>query len=202
MPESRTNVELWFDPRCPWAWITSRWLLEVAARRPIDVDWHLMSLHHLNAGKVASDDYRTLLSEALASVRVCAAATEAFGRQALLPLYSAMGRRFHRDGRRDLEAISEAIAEVGLPTDLLRAAASTAYDEAIEQSHRVAVELVGPDLGTPVLSTQGVAIFGPVVGRIPRGESALRLWDGLLLVAGTDDFFELKRSRNREPAFD
>ncbi|MHB1711248.1 MAG: mycothiol-dependent nitroreductase Rv2466c family protein [Acidimicrobiales bacterium] len=188
---------------CPWAWLASRWIISASAVRPIDVRWHVMSLSYLNAGKVdLSEEYRRLLADAWGPVRVCIAAQEAHGDDVLLPLYTALGQRFHLEGRpKDRATIEEAIAEAGLPVDLAAAAGSDAFDEALKISHHQGMDQVGYEVGTPVISVEGVAFFGPVVTPAPKGEAAGVLWDGVLAVAGTDGFFELKRSRTREPDF-
>jgi 2-hydroxychromene-2-carboxylate isomerase len=198
-----TPIDFWFDPVCPWAWITSRWVLEVEDVRPIAARWHIMSLAYLNSEKEdISDEYRKRLETAWGPVRVCMAAAQQHGDEVLLPLYSALGKRFHDEQRREPEAVAEAIAEVGLPAELIEAATSTDYDEAIKKSHHEGMDAVGYEVGTPVIHVEGVAFFGPVVSPIPRGEDAGKLWDGVLLVAGTDGFFELKRTRTRDPIFD
>ena len=199
-----TRVDFWFDPICPWAWITSRWILEVEKVRPVTVVWHVMSLSVLNEGK---DDlperYRESMRSAWGPVRVLMAAEQAHGPEVLLPLYTALGTRFHHEkAPRDRETISAALAEVGLPADLADAMDSTECDEAVRASHADGIDRVGYDVGTPVISVNGTSVFGPVVSPIPRGEAAARLWDGVLLIAGTDGFFELKRSRTRDPIFD
>jgi len=197
-----TPIDFWFDPVCPWAWITSRWVLEVEKVRPIAARWHIMSLSYLNSTKDIPDDYRKLLETAWGPVRVVMAAQETFGEDIVLPLYTALGRRFHNERRREESSVVEAIAEVGLPAELIEAATSTEYDEAIKKSHHEGMDPVGYEVGTPVIHVEGVAFFGPVVTPIPRGEAAGKLWDGVLLVAGTDGFYELKRTRTREPIFD
>ena len=204
MSESRNTADFWFDPLCPWAWITSRWMLEVEKVRPIDTRWHVMSLAVLNSGRDdLSDKYRNLLEEARGPVRVCIAAAQLHGEAVLLPLYTALGTRFHHEKLpRDRETITAALAEVGLPASLADAAESTEYDAAVEASHHEGIDQVGMEVGTPVISINGNAFFGPVVTPIPRAEAAGRLWDGVLLVTETDGFFELKRSRTRDPAFD
>lgn len=199
----RTPLDFWFDPTCPWAWLTSRWVLEVGKHRPIEPNWHVMSLYLLNEGQELSDDYRTLLDESLGLVRVCVAAGQKYGGDALLPLYTALGTRIHHDKRaKNREMITEALSEAGLPTDLADAAESTAYDDALRESHDEGINRVGYEVGTPVITVEGVSFFGPVVTPVPRGEDAVKLWDGVLLVAGTDGFFELKRSRDRKPIMD
>lgn len=193
----RTPVDFWFDPICPWAWVSSRWLLEAAEVRPITPSFHVMSLAYLNADKDLPDDYREMLSTAWGPVRVCIAAAQAAGDDVLLPLYTALGNLFHLEGRpRDRAAIEEALAAVGLPTSLADAMDSTAYDDDLRKSHHAGMDQVGTDVGTPVISVDGMAFFGPVVTPAPRGEAAGRLWDGVLLVAGTPGFYELKRTRD------
>ncbi|MET9794202.1 mycothiol-dependent nitroreductase Rv2466c family protein [Nocardiopsis alba] len=197
------RADMWFDPACPWAWITSRWLLEVEKVRPVRVDWHVMSLAVLNEDRDIPADYREFLKTAWEPVRVCIAAERRFGPEVLGRLYTAMGTRFHDKGEpRTIDTVRAALADAELPVDLADAAGSTEYDEALRASHGEAMELVGEDVGTPVVQVEGVSFFGPVVTPIPRGEDAGRLWDGVRLVAGTDGFFELKRTRTREPVFD
>jgi protein-disulfide isomerase-like protein with CxxC motif len=200
---SRLVVDFWFDPVCPWAWMTSRWMLEVERVRPVNTRWHVMSLSILNEGRELSERYRRLVDEAWGPARVCIAAVEEHGPEVLLRLYTALGIRFH-PGRepKDRETIEAALAEAGLPESLVDVMDSTAHDEALRRSHREGMDQVGDEVGTPVISVGGSALFGPVVSPTPRGEQAGRLWDGFLLVAQTDGFFELKRSRTRAPIFE
>jgi hypothetical protein len=203
----RVEVPFWFDPLCPWAWITSRWLLEVEQVRPVRADWRIMSLAHLNLvqreGKGLSEDYLNLMTKAWGLVRVCAAAAEHGGHGVLGPLYTAIGTRLHNQRRRDDPAvIAEALAQTGLPDSLTAAATSTQFDQRITDSHDEAFNEVGLEVGTPVLRIGDTALFGPVITPAPRGEAAGRLWDGLVMVAGTDGFFELKRTRDRRPSFE
>jgi 2-hydroxychromene-2-carboxylate isomerase len=204
MTETRERADFWFDPLCPWAWITSRWILEVEKIRPIDVSWHVMSLAYLNEGRDdLPEDYRKALADAWGPVRVVTAAVADRGEEILAPLYTALGTRFHdRHQPRERATIIEALEEVGLPASLADAADDPSWDGAIKISHHAGMDQVGMDVGTPVISVKGVAFFGPVLSPIPRGEAAGRLWDGVVLVAGTDGFFELKRTRTREPIFD
>jgi 2-hydroxychromene-2-carboxylate isomerase len=205
MPEQEfTPVDFWFDPICPWAWIASRWLLEVAELRPLRPRWHVMSLSVLNEGKPdLPERYAELLAKGWGPVRVCIAAEEKAGPEILGPLYTALGTRFHHD-KAPLEraTIEAALAEVGLPSDLADAMDSTEFDEALRASHADGMDRVGYEVGTPVISVNGTSFFGPVMSPIPRGADAAQLWDGVLLVAKTDGFFELKRSRTRDPIFD
>jgi hypothetical protein len=204
-----TNTcDFWFDPLCPWAWITSRWMLEVEQVRDVRTEWHVMSLAILNSGREdLSDEYKARMARAKGPVRVCIAAEQERGRDILLPLYSALGTRLHIERRGREEGgldpvIAESLDEVGLPASLAAAATSTEFDEALEASHRAGMEPVGNDVGTPLVHYEGRAIFGPVVTPCPKGEAAGRLWDGVLLCTGTEGFFELKRSRTSRPSFD
>jgi hypothetical protein len=134
---------------------------------------------------------------------VCVAAAHQFGEEVLDRLYTELGTRFHNEGReRNRETVEEALAAAGLPTSLADAMTSTQYDEEMKKSHHAGMDQVGTDVGTPVISIEGNAFFGPVVTPRPRGEDAGRLWDGVLLVAGTPGFYELKRSRTEGPTFD
>jgi 2-hydroxychromene-2-carboxylate isomerase len=199
----RTPVDFWFDPRCPWAWITSRWILEVERLRPIEVRWHVMSLAVLNEGRDLPEQYVAFMKEAWGPVRVCIAAEKKYGPEVLGALYTELGTRFHNEQRKDTrQVIEDALEAAGLDRALVAAADSDEYDEALRASHTDGMDRVGYEVGTPVISVEGASFFGPVVSPIPRGEAAARLWDGVRLVAGTDGFFELKRSRTRDPIFD
>jgi 2-hydroxychromene-2-carboxylate isomerase len=197
-------VDFWFDPICPWAWIASRWILDVAKARPVRPRWHVMSLSVLNEGKPdLPERYVELLVAGWGPVRVCIAAEQKAGPEALGPLYTALGTRFHhQQAPPDRATIEAALAEAGLPADLADAMDSTEYDDALRASHADGMDRVGYEVGTPVISVEGTSFFGPVVSPIPRGEAAVRLWDGVLAVARTDGFFELKRTRTRDPIFD
>jgi len=198
MPE---RVDFWFDPLCPWAWITSRWMHEVAAVRDVVPAWHVMSLAVLNEGRDdLSDDYRAFLSTAWGPVRVCIAAARAHGDDVLGDLYTAIGNRIHvLKEPKERATLKAALRDIGLDPALAAAAESTDYDEQLRASHAQAMDLVGTDVGTPVVGVGGVAFFGPVVTPIPRGEAAGRLWDGVRLLTEADGFFELKRTRDRSP---
>jgi 2-hydroxychromene-2-carboxylate isomerase len=196
-------ADFWFDPICPWAWIASRWMLEVQKVRDVQVRWHVMSLAYLNEGRDLPEDYRRRMDAAWGPVRVVTAAVAEHGPEVALPLYTALGTRFHHDGRpQDRETVAEALAEAGLPAALADEMDSSGWDAQLKASHHEGMDQVGFEVGTPVIAVEGVAFFGPVVSPVPRGEAAARLWDGVRLVAGTDGFFELKRSRTRDPIFD
>jgi hypothetical protein len=209
MAEERIIADMWFDPRCPWAWITSRWLLEVEQVRPVDVRFHVMSLSILNEGR---DDipqrYKEGLAKGWGPVRVAIAAEQKFGNEVLRPLYTALGTRIHHE-KQELgrELYKTVLTDAGLPVQLADYADSTEFDEQLRESHFAGMNPVGMDVGTPVIHVPGedgqlIAFFGPVVTPAPKGEAAGRLWDGTLLVAGTPGFFEIKRSRDVGPVFD
>ncbi len=196
------RVDLWVDPACPWAWMTSRWLLEAGRVRDFDVEFHVMSLAVLNEGRELSPGYRELMDKAWGPVRVLIAAEERHGNKVIEPLYSAMGTRYHVGGERNFpKIIADSLSEVGLDADLAEAATRTEYDEALRKSHHQGMDPVGYDVGTPVIHVGDVAFFGPVVTPAPKGEAAGRLFDGVMLVASTPGFFELKRTRTAEPDF-
>ena len=203
----KTPVDLWFDPFCPYAWATSRWLVEVEKVRPIEARWHVMSLTMLNEGRDLPAEYRDRIARSIELVRVVAAAKDKYGEHVVGPLYTELGTRLHNERMnkrldRLRETAERALEAAGLDVELADAMESEEHDDAIRASHDNGMELVGLDVGTPVIRVGANAFFGPVITRIPRGDEAGRLWDGVLLVTAFEDFFELKRSRTREPRFD
>ncbi|MFF5705480.1 disulfide bond formation protein DsbA [Streptomyces sp. NPDC012794] len=208
-PQTETTIaDIWVDPRCPSAWITSRWMLEVEQVRPLETRFHLMSLSVLNEGREVPEKYRQAMIDGWACVRVCVAAQHRFGNEVLRPLYQAMDHLIHHEkAGLGHDMISAALEEAGLPADLIEAAEDTSWDERLRAEHHKGMDAVGSEVGTPVIHVPGpdgkpLALFGPVLTPAPRGEAAGTLWDGALAVAGTDGFFELKRGRDRDPIFD
>jgi len=197
-----SKADFWFDPICPFAWVTSRWIGEVEEVRGIETEWHVMSLSVLNEGRDLPADYRAKMDESWGPVRVIIAAQELHGRQYVKPLYDAMGNQIHHEGNKDHESvIAKALAETGLPAELAEFADSEEYDAKLRASHESGISLVGQDVGTPVVAFNGTAFFGPVLTRIPRGEDAGKVWDATVALAAYPHFFELKRSRSERPEF-
>lgn len=204
------KVEFYFDPVCPWAWITSRWMLEVMQVRDIRVEFHVMSLSVLNQGRDFPEDYKRHMQESWGPVRTIIKAREVHGQEIVLPLYSAIGKRIHLEKRgftkenpdQLRESVIEALAEVGASAECINVWATSEVDDLLRESHNRGISPVGTDVGTPVIHVAGTAFFGPVISPAPKGEAAGKLWDGVLLVSQTPGFFELKRSRTVGPIFD
>lgn len=204
-----SRVDLYFDPVCPLAWITSRWLLEVERRRPIDLRFRLMSLLMLNENREVDPAYRRLLDRSPGPARVCAAAAARHGDPILRPLYTAIGSALFTDehlpvvlrararpdrwSRLVRQATATALAELDLDPALAHAADSTAYDERLRACNDTGMGPVG-EVGTPTVHIDGAAISGPVLTSIPRGGEATRLFDAVRTLTANRAFFELKRT--------
>lgn len=207
---AKTPVDFWFDPACPWAWMTSRWMLEVEKVRNVEVSWHVMSLAVLNEPKLDElpERYREAIKDWWAPVRVVVAAQQLHGDEVVGKLYTALGTRIHNAGEgTGRDTIVAALADAGLPADLIDYADKDTYDTELRASHKEGIDKVGQEVGTPVIAVPGsdgaqIAFFGPVVTPAPKGEEAAKLWDGTLMVASIPGFFEIKRTRTLGPIFD
>jgi 2-hydroxychromene-2-carboxylate isomerase len=199
---SKTGADFWFDPACPFAWITSRWILEVEKVRDIEVTWHIMSLAYLNQDKDIPDEYREFLKTAWQPVRVLMAVEQKHGKDALLPLYTAMGNRIHIEKQdKDRAMFEAALAEAGLDVSFADAMDDSSYDEAIATSHHLGMDQVGNEVGTPTIAFEGHAFFGPVISKAPKGEDAGTMWDAFIALSKFEHFYELKRSRTEDLDF-
>lgn len=197
------QVDFWFDPACPWAWMTSRWMLEVEKVRDVHTTFHVMSLAVLNEGRDLPAKYREAMDRAWAGVRVALGVERDYGSEKLREFYTAIGTRFHPGKEPQAkETIQAALADVGLPVGLAEFGDTDAHDTELRASHHRGMDPVGDEVGTPVLHVNGMALFGPVMSPAPRGEAAGDLFDGFVKVTAYPGFFELKRTRTVDPIFD
>jgi hypothetical protein len=199
----KKEAEFWFDPLCPWAWMTSRWILEVEKVRDIEVRWNLFNLAYLNRNKEVPEDYKAKLINSWYCTRVIAGAQNLRGDSITLPLYTAISSRIHLKKMDITEQLfKDSLIGVGLSESLSAAMNDESLDVKIIESHERGIKLVGNDVGTPIIAIEGTAFFGPVISPAPKGEEAGKLWDGVVGVASYPGFFEIKRSRNVGPIFD
>lgn len=198
------TVDFWFDPLCPWAWMASRWMLEVEKVRPVHTTFHVMSLSLLNQGRDLSPEYQQEMDRGWLGVRTAIAVEQAHGSEGLREFYTAIGTRYHPQGqpKGDPAVVKDALVECGFDPGLADRATTEEFDEALIASHHAGMDPVGDEVGTPVIHINGKALFGPVISPAPKGEQAGRLFDGFALVTAADGFFELKRSRDRGPIFE
>ncbi len=197
------DVDFWFDPACPWAWMTSRWMLEVEKVRDVRTTFHVMSLAVLNEGRDLPEDYRQAMVEAWVGVRAAIMVEQAYGAEKLRDFYTALGTRYHlRKEPRTVETVRAALAELGLDEQIADRAATDEVDDALRASHHEGMDPVGMDVGTPVLRVNGMSMFGPVISPAPKGEEAGSLFDGFVKMTAYPGFFELKRTRTVDPIFD
>lgn len=218
MDATPTRVDLYFDPACPFAWVTSRWLHEVAGHRPLTIRTHPIGQHLVNAGRDLSAAYRRLLDRSPAAARVLAATSAKHGDDVADALYTAFGEAMFTDANYELvmnsrrlvdrwsvalrDAIAKALAEAGLDAGLATVADSAAFDDRLLANQRRAEALVGDAVGTPLLQVGGAAMFGPILTAIPRGQDALELFDAVRRLIGYPRFFELKRTLTSGFTFD
>ena len=199
-----TLVDFWFDPLCPWAWMSSRWLLEVEKVRDVHTTFHVMSLAELNSGRDLPEEYRRMMDlEGWIGVRASIAVEQRYGSEALRNFYTALGTRFHLGQEpKTPETVRAALTEVGLDPAIADEAQTEKYDEALRASHHEGMDPVGMDVGTPVIRVNGMSLFGPIISPAPKGEAAGDLFDGFVKVTAYPGFFELKRTRTVGPIFD
>jgi 2-hydroxychromene-2-carboxylate isomerase len=196
-------LTFWFDPGCPWTWITSRWLVEAAARREVPVAWRSLSLAVLNGDREVPEAYRAARDASVGAHRVFAALLAEDRDDLVAGLYTELGRRwFHDGGARAVADVADAAARAGAGS-WAAAAGDARWDEALAASTRQAVGLAGPDVGSPVLSwgDPPVAVFGPILSPAPTGEDAAVLLDRIVTLGSEPGFFELKRGRSHGPVF-
>jgi 2-hydroxychromene-2-carboxylate isomerase len=207
------DLHFYFDPVCPFAWMTSKWVRQVAAQRDYTVDWRFISLRLLNAhidyASHFPPEYEAGHTAGLRLLRVATRVRAEHGREAVGPLYEAFGRHiFEVEEQPDpamggsRERAASILAEVGLPTALADAVDDASADAEIQAETDEALSLTGKDVGTPILHfrpPEGVAFFGPVISRLPSEEEAVELWDHVVALAGFPGFAELKRSLRERP---
>ena len=211
------DLNFFFDPVCPWAWITSRWVAEVQELRSYEIQWNFISLRFLNEGKMdyskMPEGYAGIHHSGTRGLRIAARARAEQGNDAVGRVYTALGTSIHNRKERDLFAadtqahVAGLLNAAGLPSEWADSADDESFDAVIRAETELALERAGKDVGTPILTFRPGApdeasFFGPVIASIPRGDAALKLWDAVETVATTSGMAELKRSLRARPSFD
>ena len=198
-----TSVDFWFDPTCPWAWMTSRWMLEVEKVRDVKTVFHVMSLSVLNDGRDLPEDYLAHMKDAWLPARAALLVEQRHGSEKLRDFYTEIGTRFHlRQEPKTPDVVRAALAAVGADEDIADLAQTDAFDDDLRRSHHEGMDPVGDEVGTPVLRINGMSLFGPVISPAPKGEEAGSLFDGVEKVTAYPGFFEVKRTRTVGPILD
>lgn len=207
------DVDFFWDPVCPWAWLTSRWVVNVLEERPMTVDWKFIALRIVNEDRDYERDFRPGYerghTRGLELLRVAAAIRERVGPDAVLPYYTAVGEALHLHRRHEEfdspAGIESILRDLGHPADLAGAQLDPAFDAVIRAETATALERTGGNIGTPVLTfgpPDGPSFFGPVINRAPKGAEATELWDAVVALGSNPHFSELKRSLRGRPQFD
>ena len=208
------DLEFYFDPVCPWAWITSRWVTNVQQLRNYEVSWKFISLRMINAerGYAGHEAYEQIHNAGLAGLRVASAARAQGGNASVAAVYTALGNAIHIGGRRE-ELVNDPksfllsiVADAGLPAEVAAAFEDSTHDEVIRYETEAALSRTGKDVGTPILtfnpkSANEASLFGPVISKAPKGEEAMTLWDAVQTIAESG-VAEIKRSLRAAPQFD
>ncbi|MCZ6874197.1 MAG: DsbA family protein [bacterium] len=206
MSDQQETVEFYWDAVCPWCWITSRWMEEVAQQKSIHVNWKFFSLKKINEGRDMPERFRISHAIGLRALRVAAAVREAHGNEAVRKLYTAMGTRRHHD-QEDIgttEALQDILQSCDLPQDLAAAADNESWDQVIEADMTQAKAKAGDGVGVPLVvldNGAGPGFFGPVFSPAPTGEAAVQMWDAMVTAGRMPGFYEFKRTRETGPIF-
>lgn len=206
MVEVKDTVEFYWDPVCPWCWITSRWMIDVGSQKQIQVNWKLFSLKKINAGRDIAKDFKILHEMGLRALRVAAAVRKEYGNEGIAKLYTVMGTRYHHD-KEDIdepEVLDKILQTCGFAKQLADAVNKNAWDKMIAADMDQAIAKVGRDVGVPLIvldGGKGPGFFGPVFSPAPSGQAAVELWDAIIVAGRTPGFFELKRTREIGPQF-
>ena len=206
MVDLKDSVDFYWDPVCPWCWITSRWMVDVGQQKQIQVNWKLFSLKLINKDREVPEDYKILHGIGLKALRVAAAVRREFGNDGVGQIYTVMGARYHHD-EGDIDepsALTEILRTCGLPARLSAAAEDEALDKDIQADMDQAIAKAGTDVGVPQIvldGGKGPGFFGPVMSPAPTGEDAVKFWDAIIAAGRNPGFFELKRTREVGPVF-